>query len=603
MLVGPIFMREAMTAPRRVRHYMNRAGYAAGLFLLMWTAWQAVVGFQRVDSAGDIARFGGMLFHLLSIVQLALALVFAPIMAGSSISAEKDRRTFVLLLMTDLTNCEIVMGKLLGSLLQMAVMLAAALPIFMLCLLLGGASPEQVAKVFAVTAATALASGSLGILIASWREKTFQTLALTVLIIVLYFTAVVGVFGESQLMGQGVAGLIGDARPLGISASVWRGMLNPFEAIAAAMDPRAPTEFVPFGHVEWAFVAAMLAITVALIGGAISLLRAWNSGGGVPTMAGEVAETIERRMIAEAKHEAKAAPRPIWDNPVLWREIRTRAYGRRPIVIKLAYLLACAMISFGFYLATIEDPGIGRIGIAKALVPIFVTSLILVNVQAVTAITSERDVRALDLLLVTDISPKEFVFGKILGVLYNTKEMIVVPIGLCVFLMVQGHLGLEVWSYLVTGLLVLVTFAIALGLHASLAYEKTRSAVLSSLGTMVFLFIGVLVCIFLILVSGVTGRFWQQAASFVVFICVGAVGMYAVLSVRNPSGALALAAFLCPSMTWWSIAHFLQGARGGDPLGSFLAIALTYGFAVMAMLVPAVSEFDVALGRTVADKG
>ena len=156
MIAGPIFVREALTAPRRFRHYLARAAYGGGLFVLMWTAWQAIVGFQQVDSVGDLARFGSLLFRLFSLVQLGLALFFAPIVAGSSISAEKDRRTFVLLLMTDLSNLEIVMGKLMASLLQMAGMLAAALPIFSLCLLLGGASPDQVARIFAVTATTAL---------------------------------------------------------------------------------------------------------------------------------------------------------------------------------------------------------------------------------------------------------------------------------------------------------------------------------------------------------------------------------------------------------------------------------------------------------------
>jgi ABC-type Na+ efflux pump permease subunit len=270
--------------------------------------------------------------------------------------------------------------------------------------------------------------------------------------------------------------------------------------------------------------------------------------------------------------------------------------------VKAAYFVVFATISLVFYFATVNNPHVRRTEIAKAVVPIVITSLILVNVQAVTAITSERDGRALDLLLVTDISPKEFIFGKIWGVLYNVKEMVLLPLALSIYLLAVGRVGWEVWTYVVTGMLVLVAFSITLGLHASLAYVQTRAAIITSLGTIVFLFIGVLVCIFLILVSGGGGGFAAQVASFVVFICVGAVGMYAVLAVRNQSGALAWAAPLCPILTFYAIAHFLKGdpgsARGGDPLGSFLAIALSYGFAVLAMLVPAVSEFDVATGRT-----
>ena len=61
------------------------------------------------------------------------------------------------------------------------------------------------------------------------------------------------------------------------------------------------------------------------------------------------------------------------------------------------------------------------------LIGLGVLSLILINAQGVTALTSERDTGALDLLLVTELSPKQFIYGKLYGVLYNTKEMIVLP--------------------------------------------------------------------------------------------------------------------------------------------------------------------------------
>jgi ABC-type Na+ efflux pump permease subunit len=58
---------------------------------------------------------------------------------------------------------------------------------------------------------------------------------------------------------------------------------------------------------------------------------------------------------------------------------------------------------------------------AYGLVPVGVLSLLLVAAQSATAITSERDVGALDLLLVTDLTPGEFIFGKLGGVAYNAK--------------------------------------------------------------------------------------------------------------------------------------------------------------------------------------
>jgi hypothetical protein len=40
--------------------------------------------------------------------------------------------------------------------------------------------------------------------------------------------------------------------------------------------------------------------------------------------------------------------------------------------------------------------------------------------------------------------------------------------------------------------------------------------------------------------------------------------------------------------------------ESADPLVPFLALGMAFGFAISAMLVPLLSEFDVALGRTTA---
>ena len=62
------------------------------------------------------------------------------------------------------------------------------------------------------------------------------------------------------------------------------------------------------------------------------------------------------------------------------------------------------------------------------MAPLFLVRLVIVNALAVTSVTNERDGKSLDLLLATDLSPKEFVFGKLGGVFWVTKEMVFLPI-------------------------------------------------------------------------------------------------------------------------------------------------------------------------------
>ncbi len=140
LLFGPVFTREVVIAPRRTRIYIARSAYAAALLLLICTAWLVLTGTQIVRDVSDLAQFAGLVFQILAPLQLALAVFFSAMLAASAVAQEKDRRTFVLLLLTNLSNQELVLGKLLASLLQVLVMFAAGLPVFMLLALLGGIS-------------------------------------------------------------------------------------------------------------------------------------------------------------------------------------------------------------------------------------------------------------------------------------------------------------------------------------------------------------------------------------------------------------------------------------------------------------------------------
>ncbi len=143
-MLGPVFAREAAITPRRPRHFLYRTVYVTGLLLLVCTAWLRVTGAQIILNVGDMAQFGTILFQILALLQLALFVFFAALGAASNVCQEKDRRTLILLLLTRMSNMELVLGKLFASMLNIFVMLLAALPLFMLTTLFGGISFVQV---------------------------------------------------------------------------------------------------------------------------------------------------------------------------------------------------------------------------------------------------------------------------------------------------------------------------------------------------------------------------------------------------------------------------------------------------------------------------
>src|SRR6266550_6513459 len=225
-MIGPMFTREAAVAPRRPSFFAARSVFVAALFALTLTAWQLLVGSQRLESIGDLAWFGAAAFQILAPLQLAVAMPFSALLVASAVDIEKDRKTLELLLLTSLPNSELVIGKLLAGMLSVIVLVIATLPLLMIIALLGGVSNLQILRVETVTLASALVAGSLGSTIALWREKTFQALAMTALLLVLW------------LLGWEIAAAIGsDTGWLGLNTKSWAIAMSPWQAVQEAARP------------------------------------------------------------------------------------------------------------------------------------------------------------------------------------------------------------------------------------------------------------------------------------------------------------------------------------------------------------------------------
>lgn len=607
MFIGPIFTREAVTAPRRPRHFIQRTVYVATLIILMCTAWLVIAGVQqRIRNVGDMARFGAILFQILAPVQLALVTFLSALVAASGVSQEKDKRTLILLLMTRMNNNELVLGKLFASLLNIVIMVTAAVPIFLSIILLGGVSVGQVARVFLCTLATSLLAGSIGVLFAFWREKTFQTLALTALLLVIWQ-------GNWLAVGSGALG----ERILGIDSGSLALTFSPIAAVVAAAQPSydvsSPFRLL-FGSVGPFLLASTLLI--ALINAVtIWRVRIWNpsrelrqgqeaeaEGGSIwgehrdeSNVEDELVERSREQHVDARVRDVSQTHRKVWDNPILWREICTWAYGRKVLIIRLGYLATALLIGVALHLVLGNPTALTDSLVpptALPLAPFFVVSLVIVNALAVTAITNERDQQSLDLLLVTDLSPKELVLGKLFGVFWVTKEMIVAPLLLTAYLLISGAVTVEQWLFVTLGLLVMDVFVAMLGIHCGMTYSNSRSAIGVSLGTVFFLFLGVVTC--LTMMVSFSTSFQTQLYPFLAFILGGSVGLYVTLGIRNPSSAILLASLLLPFATFHAITSFLLG----HSLSVFLVTAITYGFTTAAMLIPAIGEFDIAMGRT-----
>lgn len=605
-MIGPIFQREIATLPRRGRHFVSRVVFAMMLYAIICTTWLLLAGIQPVQNPGDLARFGVLIFQLIAPFQLIVLLFMAALAGISAVSHEKDKQTLILLLMTSLSNTELVLGKIGAGLLATVNAFLASLPIVFTVTLLGGVSLEQVLACSWVTGCALIASAALGATIAFWREKTFQSITVTMLIIALWLAI-------CEVVASGKVGFV----PPGIAI-----LLSPLRAILDVTQPIASESMLPFAFLGGnAMLSGMvlLGIALALTLVSIRMLRIWNPTrerrGGNPEEEGPEVSELKSGVpggVDSGLQKAKSprphikswksrAPRRVWNNPVLWREMRTWAYGRKVLLIRLAYLAFGLMVAFGLRQFVLNGFAIQETTYQDELVPttvsllapFIVLSLIIINALAVNSVTNERDGGALDLLLVTEITPSEFLFGKICGVLYVTKEMVVAPLILCVYLWVQSALTTENLVFTLITLIVMDLFVTMLGIHCGMIYSQSRAAIGTSLGTVFFLFLGVATCMLIMLMF--RGSFGRQLAPFLFIILGGGIGLYVALGSRNPSPAITISSFLLPFLTFFAITSFILRDQ---ELAVFSVVSLSYAFATAAMMIPALSEFDFAFGRS-----
>ena len=349
----------------------------------------------------------------------------------------------------------------------------------------------------AVTASSGVAGGAMGLLVALWRDRSFQSISLTILMVVF---SVAGVEAFARAFPTVTA--------LGVPLAE---VLNPYRAMFAVIYPRSEELAGVMGASSLVYILVRLAGAALLVAFATVMLRVWNPGRNEPREQregegqAEVVETLveveeavveapvavgsaasdasgvdpamagsrpgpvrlARRPRSRSRPDRPASParrpgctspgartagsartagayRRPWANPILWRELMTRAYGTKPLIIKGAYVLifAIGVALFNNMASGIESP----LSTLLTMIPVSlgILSLVLVNAQGVTSLTSERDTGALDLLLVTELSPKEFIYGKLYGVLYNTKEMIALPVLWRLWLWLSGAMSGEI---------------------------------------------------------------------------------------------------------------------------------------------------------------
>jgi ABC-type transport system involved in multi-copper enzyme maturation permease subunit len=197
-VVGPLFSWELLRLTRRGQDARARFILATALFLvltafsLIWfrntSAVDLFFGGSQTLTIQESSTFGASFSLTFVYGQLAILCLLTPAYAAGGIAEEKDKKTLVFLLVSDLTDREIVFGKFFGRTAFLLGVLLAGLPILAITQLHGGVSLKFLLLVYLITATTVVLLSAVSAVAAAqaetFRGGLFRAYGLTALIVI-----------------------------------------------------------------------------------------------------------------------------------------------------------------------------------------------------------------------------------------------------------------------------------------------------------------------------------------------------------------------------------------------------------------------------------
>ena len=173
--LGPVFVYDGLVASRRWQTYAVRAFGGAMLCVAIFTVvssrtWSS----DNSMSWREYAAIGESLFYGIIGVEITLVMLAAPAATAGAICVDRARGTLAHMLVTDLSDVEIVLGKLAARMLPVLGLVACSWPILAISSLLGGIDPMALVLAFAVLIAVALVGCSMALALSVWARKSHE---------------------------------------------------------------------------------------------------------------------------------------------------------------------------------------------------------------------------------------------------------------------------------------------------------------------------------------------------------------------------------------------------------------------------------------------
>jgi len=374
LIENPVLQRELLVNLRMTRAFVLLFSYLALLGLVVYVAWPTSQTLDLTATPEEARR----LVNLFFLGQYVLMSLLVPSFAAGTITGEKERKTYEMLLASPMRPAAIVIGKLLASMTHLAVLVFCSLPVVMLCLPLGGKSFWEVVATYVAMGSSVITFGMICLAVSSYFTRTLASVVVSYLLIlplvlfgILFYLAFQS---YSEFLLVVMAGVVpaGSAAVCGLlMATISRRLMYP---------PDVGAEEVVDLEEEQREAVGMV-------------IRS---------------DQFPDRLFAPPKRDDLMADHV---NPVYDKEMRSELFGHGTLMLRL-------VIQMSMGLALVVMAVCLYIWPQKA--PWYTSYVLLFNmlvgpVFSAGAVTSERERQTLELLLTTALGPWQILSGKMIS--------------------------------------------------------------------------------------------------------------------------------------------------------------------------------------------
>ena len=614
---NPMVVRIVQGGSRRQRHLWVRMGYLGALIALVLFGLLSAGGLGPRVNLTELAKAGSAVFTVVAFGQVVLVCLLAPLFMAGAIAAEQQGKTLNILLTTPLSNLQIVLGSLLGRLFFILALLVSGLPLFAVLLIFGGVPINAVFISFAVAGLTALVVGAVAVNISVMRTGGRKAVFIFVIVIATYLIA-------AYALDHGI---LRHHTPTANTTTLLTP-LHPLLVLEATLTsatyrPPSPEQLAErhwlarlyLGKPFAAFSSLSLILSFTLVLFSALLLR--RIGQGEHNWLKPVRKLL--RLPVEQAGERRRKPRDVWANPVAWREAHTRGRIATGILARwtfAALALGLAILLLGFYhfdLLPIIPDAAGQplprhqifhsVLLALLLIQVAVVTMVALYMSA-SSVSREREDGTLDLVLTTPITPKQYIWGKLRGLVSFLSLLIALPVLtlalVSAYAIVGRMLGLDQATYVHTSI-------------TTYAGSRVNEPLLLLPETAILMLLMIVPFVALCVMTGMTWSLKARGVLGAVIPSVAIIGLLAIVfglcganAARNIpllgpvinafSPATNLAMLINP---WDRVAAFPESpAVGRVSLIIAAAVAATgYSMIVYAMLLAIVRGFDQTVRR------